>query len=622
MRVIRMVPAPAPALPALVLAVAALAASIPAAGADAASPVASTAVSSRTDPLGGTGGGPIAGSLQVRVVQQGTGDALPGAFVMVGPREDDPFPGNWGFTSAAGEIDFADPLLQGPVCVTAAAEGYTFLTLPRVDAADLVLPLHPAVAAPADVQVGDYVSGIDVNNGSFNYGDGYLDMAFVVPALRIESLMAFETSALLGPPETIEILGQPFEVPSNVFLPSQYELFIQIVKDHYYLYLAPGDYTLTAMSGRLPRDALLQAGDIAEIIPQIAWREIDVRDVTVSEPTMEADLFVDPDLATTVTLQLANLPENSLTWCFSAGDLDGLDGLGRLVPLGLSSFDCPGGAGPCGGTVQLTTTAASGEFAGLSYFPAVVVDLDATEDALILLARGPHPQTYTETMASFFRELDLAYDGAFSWNDAENPQSGSPAVDVQVARLVEPDGSRAHWEFMLPGGELAFTPPVLPAAAPAGPQTGSACTWEQAAMGLGYGLPAFDFDAFAFADIVAHVSHVASDRLGIVLTADPAAVAADGRSPAPGAAVGLPTPFHAETRLAYEMPSPGFVELAVFTPEGRRVRTLERGHLAAGRHAVVWDGTSSSGERLPAGLYLARLEAPGLERTWRLILQR
>ena len=46
-------------------------------------PLTLAAAGDRTDPLGGTGGGSINGSLQVRVVHYGTGDPFDGAFVMV-----------------------------------------------------------------------------------------------------------------------------------------------------------------------------------------------------------------------------------------------------------------------------------------------------------------------------------------------------------------------------------------------------------------------------------------------------------------------------------------------------------------------------------------------------------
>ncbi|WP_041806294.1 FlgD immunoglobulin-like domain containing protein [Rhodothermus marinus] len=54
---------------------------------------------------------------------------------------------------------------------------------------------------------------------------------------------------------------------------------------------------------------------------------------------------------------------------------------------------------------------------------------------------------------------------------------------------------------------------------------------------------------------------------------------------------------------------PDCVRLVVYDLLGRSVRTLLEGPLAPGVHEVVWDGRNDAGVRLPAGLYLLRLEA-------------
>jgi hypothetical protein len=576
-----------------------------------------------TDPFGGTGGGPIDGLLQVRVVRDGTTDPIAGAFVMVGPRDGTPFAGNWGFTSDAGEITFAHPDLHGPLDVTAGAEALRYFTLVGVDADDIVIALRPILSAVPEYEVGDFVSGIDVDNGWMHAGDGNVDMAFVLPTLRLESLMSFDLGNLFGPPEIIDILGEPFEVPSNVFIPQQWELFVEIIKEHYYLYLEPGDYTLAAMSGRLPLDDLLNSGDLTELLSVIDWREIDILDVNVSGNTYTADLHVDPDLMTTVTMNLANLPPASTTYCLSVGDLDNLEGLGRLAPLGLSSYDCPGGGGPCAGTVHLTTTAAAGEFAGMAYFPAVAVDLIDTDDTLVLLDRAPHPQNYTATMSSFFQLLDLACEaGEFSWNNVENAGTGSPPVHLQVARVGNTDNEEVYWEFMIPGGRFDFGAPALPPAAPPGPPAGEVCAWDHVAFGLGYNLPLFDYNDFAFTDLFAYASHLATDDLDVTFLYDPAGILPSPGSPALVPLAGAPNPFGAATTLHFDLRQPASVELAIYTLDGRKLTTLSRGWRQAGGHAVVWSGTDRCGRALGNGIYLARLHADGLRHTWKLILQR
>ncbi len=582
-----------------------------------------TGASAMSDPLGGTGGGPISGSISVRVVLDGTTDPVAGAFVMIGSWPGDPFDGNWGLTSAAGEISFADPALQGPVTVTAGAAGLRYFTLVSVDANDLVIPLKPVSMSEPVYEVGDFVSGIDVDNGWLNSGDGFLDMAFVIPAFEMNPLMAFNMANLLGPSDTVDILGQPFEVPSNVFIPQQYESFVEVNKEYYSLYLGAGDYTLSALSGRVSVEAFLAAGDIVGLIPQIGWRETDILDVTVAGDNYGADLFVDPDLTGSVNLTLGNLPENSTAWCISVGDLDSLNGRGRLTPLGLNSFDCPGGGGSCGGNVNLTTTAATGEFAGMDYFPAVAVELETSDDVLVVMNRQSHPQAYSETVDDFFQLLDLTYsDGVFDWNDVENPASGSPAVDLHSIRLQNAAGDSIPWEFLLPGNELTLSAPYLPNEAPAGPAHGMNYSWQHAALGLAYDLPSFDFDSFAFSDMIDHSSHLAFDNLPIVFSSPVTGSASAGAPPRFALAENRPNPFNPVTTIAFTLEGESKVALGIYDAGGRKVTTLIDGRRNGGSHQVRWEGIDRYGRAVPSGIYFARLQAGDFTATKKMVLIR
>ncbi len=584
----------------------------------------STAPAIATDPTGGTGGGPINGILSIQVIHDGSTEPYPGAFVMVGPAPGDPIVENFGFTSATGEIVFSDPDLIGPVTVTVGAVDHRYFSLIGVDASELVIPLRPILPAGPAHEVGDFVSGIDVDNGPFHAGDGNVDMAFVLPALSLSDLISFDMGSLLGPPEIVEILGNPFEVPSNFFIPQQWELFVEIIKDHYYLYLPTGDYTLTAMSGRIPTDVLLGGGDIGDLLPAFQWREIDILDVHVAGDTYAADLNVDPDLTQTVTLNLANIPDGSLAFCISAGDLDNRTGLGRLVPLGLTSLDCPTGTGPCAGAVGLTTTAATGEFAGMAYFPAVAVDRIDTDDMLVVIDRTGYGQTYSADMSSFFDLLDLSHaQASFSWNDVESPANGSPDVDVQIARVGDAGTEAVYWEVMLPGERLGFDIPFLPPEAPPAPVEGVGYIWEQAALGLGYDLPAFDFDAFAFSDILTHGTHVALDDEAIVFGYPPVGIGEpDTETQGLSLRSVQPNPFTAGTTIMYRLGEDAVVDLSIFGIDGRRVATLTHGPIPAGLHAVDWSGVDGHGRPVASGLYVVNLRAGASRVTQSLLVLR
>jgi hypothetical protein len=69
----------------------------------------------------------------------------------------------------------------------------------------------------------------------------------------------------------------------------------------------------------------------------------------------------------------------------------------------------------------------------------------------------------------------------------------------------------------------------------------------------------------------------------------------------------VPNPFNPTTRLSFTLVAAGPVELAIFTVDGRRVRTLLQGERGAGLHAAIWDGCDDGGVRLASGTYYARL---------------
>ncbi|MDZ7374134.1 MAG: M14 family zinc carboxypeptidase [candidate division KSB1 bacterium] len=75
-----------------------------------------------------------------------------------------------------------------------------------------------------------------------------------------------------------------------------------------------------------------------------------------------------------------------------------------------------------------------------------------------------------------------------------------------------------------------------------------------------------------------------------------------------GLAPCFPNPFNAETVVRYWVPEAARAELVIADARGRRVRLLGGGEVAPGTHLVRWDGKADSGEELPSGIYLCRLQ--------------
>jgi hypothetical protein len=80
-----------------------------------------------------------------------------------------------------------------------------------------------------------------------------------------------------------------------------------------------------------------------------------------------------------------------------------------------------------------------------------------------------------------------------------------------------------------------------------------------------------------------------------------------------------PNPFSAETRIAFVLPKPGEIELAVFDAGGRRVHALASGRFEAGRHSVIWNGRDAAGRRAAPGLYFVTLASGDARRAQKVL---
>jgi hypothetical protein len=70
-----------------------------------------------------------------------------------------------------------------------------------------------------------------------------------------------------------------------------------------------------------------------------------------------------------------------------------------------------------------------------------------------------------------------------------------------------------------------------------------------------------------------------------------------------------PNPFNPTTRIEFETPQDGRVQLIVYNVKGELVARIFDGALPAGRHAVTWNGRTSHGSPAASGVYFYRLSA-------------
>ena len=79
----------------------------------------------------------------------------------------------------------------------------------------------------------------------------------------------------------------------------------------------------------------------------------------------------------------------------------------------------------------------------------------------------------------------------------------------------------------------------------------------------------------------------------------------------PGLAIS-PNPFTSQLSITVSLARHQTVSLRLYDVAGRQVaRPIDRQALAAGEHTFHWDGVSSAGDPLPAGVYLLRLDWSG-----------
>jgi hypothetical protein len=84
-----------------------------------------------------------------------------------------------------------------------------------------------------------------------------------------------------------------------------------------------------------------------------------------------------------------------------------------------------------------------------------------------------------------------------------------------------------------------------------------------------------------------------------------------------------PNPFNPSTSITFTVPEGHGAEnvsLKVYDLRGRLVRVLVNDRRSAGVHIVYWDGTEDDSHKAPSGIYIYRLEAPGVALTRKMVL--
>jgi len=83
-----------------------------------------------------------------------------------------------------------------------------------------------------------------------------------------------------------------------------------------------------------------------------------------------------------------------------------------------------------------------------------------------------------------------------------------------------------------------------------------------------------------------------------------------------------PNPFRRETTISFDLPQSAPARVSVYNVSGALVRTLLDGAVAAGPHAVSWEGRDDRGVDVAQGIYVLRLESGSNVATRKVVLTR
>lgn len=234
---------------------------------------------------------PMAGHL---VVGDASGAPLAQAKVMIGLRENVPFPGNVLTTDADGKIAIPAAWTDAqPVTVEAAGFVRATWMGQMPDAA--ALQLRRKVVAQKTELKGKATGFKNLVQ------DGWVDVGIIFPALRRDQLASLQITDLVSPEvDTLTIMGQSIDIPSNVSLPKQEERYfftITLDKPVFRSYLPePRTWKMVSAHARFPFEEVvddLRAGkSFFDVLNYFEFKSASVKDITLSSPSTSQDLSI------------------------------------------------------------------------------------------------------------------------------------------------------------------------------------------------------------------------------------------------------------------------------------------------------------------------------------------
>ncbi len=219
----------------------------------------------------------------LRVVNE-AGQPVAGATIMLGYEAGNPFNGNILRTGADGSVGIPTDW-KAALPVTVQAPGMITETIP------VLMPGEHLIT----VQKQEGNANLEVKGTTTDFPrlitDGKVDFGMVIPSMSRESMLAFDISNVMSPQnDTIEIIGNTVNIPSNITLPRQEESYIfpiTLDKPDYRVYVRePGQYQMYALHGQFPLQRVVNdirgGKSLFEVINHFTFIQAGQRDVNVT----------------------------------------------------------------------------------------------------------------------------------------------------------------------------------------------------------------------------------------------------------------------------------------------------------------------------------------------------
>jgi len=225
----------------------------------------------------------------------------------------------------------------------------------------------------------------------------------------------------------------------------------------------------------------------------------------------------------------------------------------------------------------------------------------AIAEAAARYAQGPER---LELRAPSLVEAGDTFDAALAIDGSGRVQGLSAQLAWDPSVVVPEAVSRSAWLESQNGLALSALPGRVDVALLG--------TREHGLSGAGE-LATVRFRALRVGDPQLRIDHVDA-RDAANRTLGPAALQATSHVAPPARTLLLapaPNPARGPVQVTFTLAQPGRVDLAVYSVDGRRVRTLADGVMAAGAYHLTWTGDDDAHRGIAPGIYFAQLVAQG-----------